>query len=101
MLLENDHRAFVEVVPTAKESSEEAERLAAIKQTLDTAQLEAIMAEAEELHRIQMAVSYTHLDVYKRQISSAGRTRGTLIVCGPTPNTASRCSACMSNPANS
>lgn len=54
VLLENDHRAFVEVVPTAKESSEEAERLAAIKQTLDTAQLEAIMAEAEELHRIQM-----------------------------------------------
>lgn len=42
------------MVPTAKESSEEAERLAAIKQTLDTAQLEAIMAEAEELHRIQM-----------------------------------------------
>ena len=39
---------------TAKESSEEAERLAAIKQTLGTAQLEAIMAEAEELHRIQM-----------------------------------------------
>lgn len=54
VMLENDHRAFVEVVPTAKESSEEAERLAAIKQTLGTAQLEAIMAEAEELHRIQM-----------------------------------------------
>lgn len=54
VVLENDHRAFVEVVPTAKESSEEAERLAAIKQTLGTAQLEAIMAEAEELHRIQM-----------------------------------------------
>lgn len=54
VVLENDHRAFVEVVPTAKESSEEAERLAVIKQTLGTAQLEAIMAEAEELHRIQM-----------------------------------------------
>ena len=27
--------------------------------------------------------------------------RGTLIVCGPTPKAASRCSACISRPANS
>lgn len=54
VFLNNQHRAFVEVVPTTKESSEEAERLAAIKSTLDTPALEAIMAEAEELKRIQM-----------------------------------------------
>ena len=30
-----------------------------------------------------------------------GFTRGTLMVCGPTPCTASRCSACMRSPANS
>ena len=34
-------------------------------------------------------------------MSIAGFTRGTLIVCGPTPCTASRCSACMIRPANS
>ena len=34
-------------------------------------------------------------------MSSAFLMRGTLIVCGPTPCTASRCSACMSWPANS
>ena len=30
-----------------------------------------------------------------------GLSVGTLIVCGPTPNAASRCSACMRSPANS
>lgn len=54
VLLDNDHRAFVEVVPVHTESSEEAERLAAIKDTLDQGKIEAIIAEAEELHRIQM-----------------------------------------------
>ncbi len=54
ILLDNDHRALVEVVPVDAESSEEAERLATIKSTLDSAQIEAIIAEAEELHRIQM-----------------------------------------------
>ena len=34
-------------------------------------------------------------------MSIAGFTRGTLIVWGPTPWTASRCSACMMRPANS
>jgi tetratricopeptide (TPR) repeat protein len=34
-------------------------------------------------------------------ISAARLMRGTLMVCGPTPKTASRCSACMSRPANS
>lgn len=54
VLLDNDHRALVEVVPTCTESSEEAERLAAIKSTLDQGQIETIIAEADELHRIQM-----------------------------------------------
>ena len=34
-------------------------------------------------------------------ISSASQILGTLIVCGPTPKTASKCSACINNPANS
>lgn len=54
ILLANDHRALVEVVPTSAASSEEAERLAAIKSTLDQDQIEAIISEANELHRIQM-----------------------------------------------
>lgn len=54
IILTNNHRARVEVVATSKESSEEAARLAAIKETLSHSQLEAIMADAEELHRIQM-----------------------------------------------
>ena len=33
--------------------------------------------------------------------SSAGLILGTLMVCGPTPCTASRCSACMRRPASS
>lgn len=54
VLLNNDHRAFVEVVPTDQESLEEADRLATIKSTLDAAQIETIMTEAAELQRIQM-----------------------------------------------
>ena len=54
VMLANDHRAFVEVVPVQQESSEEAERLEAIKGTLDGVQLEEIMAQAAELQRIQM-----------------------------------------------
>ena len=53
VLLDNNHRALVEVVPTCAESSEEAERLAVIKSTLDQDQIETIIAEARELHRIQ------------------------------------------------
>ena len=34
-------------------------------------------------------------------MSSAGRMRGMLMVCGPTPKRASKCSACMSKPTTS
>lgn len=40
-------------------------------------------------------VKHLRVDVHRRL------TRGTLMVCGPTPCTASKCSACMIKPANS
>jgi hypothetical protein len=54
VILKNNHRALVEVVPTEQESSEEATRLAAIKETLSKEQIEGIIKNAEDLHRAQM-----------------------------------------------